>query len=120
MPGDALADVHPDLGLVVVPAPGRQQARLKLQVRSLADELVEDRAIDRLDRRIDRRWPCSRVERGQVDVEGDGQRAGFGCFHRRPACENPSNECCCAEAQGLAPSKRCHGHSVPLLSGRKA
>ncbi len=74
MPGHAGADVHPHLGLVVVPAPGGEQPRLEREVRLLADELVEHRAIDRLDGRVHRRGTGGRVERRQVDVVGDGER----------------------------------------------
>ena len=73
MPDDALAHVHPGLGLVVVPAPFRQQAGREGKIGVLPDILIVDRAIDRLDRRIDRRRPCRRIERRQVDVEGDRQ-----------------------------------------------
>ena len=74
MPDDALAHVHPGLRLVLVPAPFCQKAGREGEIGVLTDILIVDRAIDRLDRGIDRRRPRRRVERGQVDVEGDRQR----------------------------------------------
>src|SRR5262249_61648748 len=74
MPDYAFADVHPDLGLVVVPAPAGEQAGLEGEIGLLADILIEDRAVDRLDGRVDRRRPDLRVERWKVDVVGDVQR----------------------------------------------
>src|SRR5208337_5518070 len=69
LPDDAFAHVHPGLGLVLVPAPLREQAGREGKVGVLADVLVEDRAIDRLDGRIDGRRAAGRVEGTQVDVE---------------------------------------------------
>src|SRR5690606_40564041 len=67
--------------------------------------LDEDRAIDRLDRRIDRRGADRRVEGRQVDVEGDRQRVGFRGLHRHPAGENTRQEGSGTQTQRLAASK---------------
>src|SRR5271155_5272898 len=74
MPDDIFADVHPDLALVVVPTPTGKQAGLERQIRFLTNILIEDRAIDRLDRRIDRRGPDVRVKGRDIDVVGDAER----------------------------------------------
>ena len=63
MPGNAFAHVHPHFALVVVPAPAGEQAGLESEIRLLADILIEDRAVDRLDGWVDRRRPGLRIER---------------------------------------------------------
>ena len=73
MPGHAVTDGHPDLGLVVVPAPFGQDAGGGFQVGLLQDVLVEDRLIDALDRRVHSAWADGRIPGGQVDVIGDDQ-----------------------------------------------
>ena len=88
MPGDAFAHVHPHLGLVVVPAPVGEQARLEVEVGLLADVLVEDRAVDRLDRRVDGGRPDGRIEGRQVDVVGDGHRVALGAPANAAACKH--------------------------------
>ena len=78
VPDDVFPHVHPHLALVVVPAPGGEQAGLEGEIGLLADVLIEDRAIDRLDGRIDRGRPDLRVEGRQVDVVGDVECAAGG------------------------------------------
>jgi hypothetical protein len=78
VPEHVLPHVHPHLALVVVPAPGRDQAGLEREIGLLADVLIEDRAIDRLDGRIDRRRSDVGIEGRQVDVIGDVERAAGG------------------------------------------
>ena len=78
MPLHALADGHEHLLLVVRPAPFGEQARLELEVGFLADELVEHRTVDRLDRRVHGRETGGRVPRRQVHVEGNGDGAALG------------------------------------------
>ena len=85
VPDDALAHIHPDLRLVVVPPPCGQKTGREGQVRLLPDRLIEDGAVDRLDRRIDRGGPDRRIERGKVDVEGD--RELVGALRDRPSAE---------------------------------
>ena len=69
VPDDALAHIHPDLRLVVVPSPCGQKAGREGQVRLLPDRLIEDRAIDRLDRRIDRRGPAVGSNEGRLTLK---------------------------------------------------
>ena len=78
VPDDVFPHIHPDLALVVIPAPGGDQAGLEGEIGLLANVLIEDRAIDRLDGRIDRGRPDLRVEGRQVDVVGDVKRAAGG------------------------------------------
>ena len=73
VPESALAHRHQHLGLVLVPAPFGQQARLEGQIGFLIDVGVEHRLVDRLDGRIHRRWPGGRIPGRQRNVVGDGQ-----------------------------------------------
>ena len=74
VPDDPFAHVHPGLGLVVVPAPFGQKPGSEGKVWILADVLIVDRPIDRLDGRIDRGGSNGRIERRKIDVIGDRQR----------------------------------------------
>ena len=92
VPNDAFAHVHPGLGLVLVPAPLGQQAGREREIGVLADVLIEDRAVDRLDGRIDRGRADGRIERRQVDVEGDGQLVARPAPARRRRRSNPDRK----------------------------
>ena len=112
MPEDAFTDSHRHLGLVVVEAPFGQQARLEAQVRRLADILIENGAVDRLNGRIDRRRATGRIEAGQIDVKGDCQRVGILAKRWKCASQSGGND------TGRAGSKKCttceHDCAVPL------
>ena len=91
VPDDVLSHVHPDFALVVTPTPGREQSGLEREIWLLADVLIEDRAIDRLDGRIDRRRAGLGIEGRQVDVEGDVECAAGGrngkALRRKQCCQ---------------------------------
>ena len=107
VPFDVRANVHPKLGLVVVPAPRGQEARLEREVRHLPDILVEDGAIDGLDAWIDSGGTVRRIERRQVDVIGDGERV-LGPRPNGAPSEKFGEKRARAERQGLAPSDLHH------------
>ena len=74
LPSGALAHLHADFGLVVGPAPFRQQAGPEAQIGILVDILVEHAFVDRHELRVDRGQAGRRVPGRQRHVIGDGQR----------------------------------------------
>ncbi len=93
MPCHAFAHIHPDLAVVLVPAPIRDQARLGAEIRRLADVAVEDGQIDALDRRVDRRGADRRVPAGQIHVIGDDQLVDVIPEGRKPGRTDRERRC---------------------------
>ena len=77
-PFGALAHLHADFRLVLVPAPSGQQAGPEAQVGILVDILVEHAFVDRHELRVDRGQAGGRVPGRQRDVIGDGERVADG------------------------------------------
>ena len=118
VPDDILPHVHPNLGLVVVPAPAGEQAGFECQIGFLADVLIEYRAVDRLDRRIDRGGPDVGVEGRQVDVISDVERVAGGGAGKAPRRQQRCKEAA-ARREGLTTRNVEHvGHSPFLTTAR--
>ena len=115
MPNDAFAHVHPNLALVVVPAPAGEQAGLEREVRLLADILIEDRPVDRLDGRVDRGRPGLRIERRQVDVVGDVERGADGGAGKARRRQQRAEETA-ARREGLTTREIEHVLQLPHLT----
>jgi len=68
VPTNAGSHVQEDLGSVVVPAPGGQKAGLEGEIGLLADTLIEDRPVDRLDGAVDGRGPTVGSKEGKLTL----------------------------------------------------
>src|ERR1700722_5342089 len=112
VPDHALAHVHPDFGLVVVPAPAGEQARLESQIGLLAHILIEDRAVDPLNGRVDRGRPDLRIERRKVNVVGDVERRADGRTRKALRNQQRANETA-AGGEGLTTREIEHVLKLP-------
>src|ERR1700722_2145164 len=115
MPNDTFAYVHPNLALVVVPAPGGEQAGLEGKIGLLPDILIKDGTVDRLDRWVDRGRPGLRIKRRQVDVVGDVERVADGRARKALRHQQSADESA-ARREGLTTRDVEHVLKLPHLT----